>query len=132
MKRSKKRNNENKSHYVLQEEPPQGEHSNGVGVILHDHYGRKLQGATGPMNNLCEQQGLSSWGIQVGIIQAYNMGFYTIEVEAVSRDVYDIINFQDFIVVSEALSRVITQFNTRHAYQYEEGETECFQFSSLL
>ena len=64
----------------------------------------------------------------MGIIQAYNMGFNTIEVEIVSHEVYDIINFQDFIVVPEALSHVITQFNTRHAYRYEEGKTECFLF----
>ncbi|KAL1815646.1 hypothetical protein ACET3Z_018220 [Daucus carota] len=76
------------------------------------------------MPGLSEQQS-TLWGIQVGIIHTYNKGFDSMEVETVDREVYDIIDFQDFIVVPEALSHVITQFNTKHANHYEEGKTEC-------
>lgn len=54
--------------------------------------------------HLSEQQS-TLWGIQVGIIHAYNKGFDSMEVEMMDREVYDIIDFQDFIVVPEALSR---------------------------
>ena len=51
-------------------------------------------------------------GIQMGMIQAYSMGFDSILVETTNREVYYVIDFQDFIVVSEELSQVVTQFNT--------------------
>ncbi|KAK1399512.1 hypothetical protein POM88_009375 [Heracleum sosnowskyi] len=109
-------------HFVEPDHPLPIGNLNGLRVIVRDVEGAKLWSAMGPINGLNEHQAII-WGVQARVIQALNLGFDRTHIETDNREAYDIIRYQEQVVIPQNLEDSMSQFNTFFYNHFKEDMT---------
>ena len=109
-------------HCVILELPLPNGNSVAVGIIIRNNRGKKLWGAMGPLHGMTEAEAII-WGMHAGAVQALKLGEQKVHFDIDNEDVYDVIRFQDEIVVVDELVEPLSQFNTLHNNHFNNGLT---------
>lgn len=94
-----------------------------MGVLIRDSIGANLWEISGPLQEMTPAQ-VVIWGAHLGLIKAHSLSYHVYTIEFDNRAAYEVINTQEFAILSNELVEVIMQFNTFHANHYRVGQTE--------
>lgn len=93
-----------------------------IGAILRNKAGDKLWGGLGPLNEMTEGQALLR-GMHAGVIEALKWKEHRVHIDLDNQDIFEVLRFQDEIVVVDELVEALAQFNSLHNNHFEEGLT---------